>query len=77
MGSRVIGHGDDAMRVFAAGTETNRMRIEVWWRSGKRSVVAGVRANREYEIDETKATEIPEEKPKSSRAASLNIPATR
>ena len=43
---------DDAMRVFAAGTETNRMRIEVRWRSGKRSVVEGVRANREYEIDE-------------------------
>jgi hypothetical protein len=46
---------DDAMRVFAAGTETNRMRIEVRWRSGKRSVVEGVRANREYEIDEARA----------------------
>src|SRR6266571_342785 len=43
---------DDAMRVFAAGTETNRMRLEVRWRSGKRSVVEGVRANREYEIEE-------------------------
>lgn len=43
---------DDAMRVFAAGTETNRMRIEVRWRSGKRSIVEGVKANREYEIDE-------------------------
>jgi len=59
---------DDAMRVFATGTDTNRMRIEVRWRSGKRSVVEGVRANREYEIDETKANEIPEEKPKSPRA---------
>jgi len=59
---------DDAVRVFAAGTETNRMQIEVRWRSGKRSVVEGVRANREYEIDETKAIEIREEKPKSSGA---------
>ena len=60
---------DDAMRVFAAGTETNRMRIEVRWRSGKRSVVEGVRANREYEIDEAGAMEMPEGTPKSSRAA--------
>ena len=44
--------GDDAVRVFAAGSETNRMRLEVRWRSGKRSVVEDVRANREYEIDE-------------------------
>ena len=46
---------DDAMRVFAAGTETNRMRIEVRWRSGKRSVVEGVQANRIYEIAEAGA----------------------
>src|SRR5207253_6416391 len=31
--------GDDAMRVFAAGSLSNEMRIEVRWRSGKRSVV--------------------------------------
>jgi hypothetical protein len=46
---------DDAMRVFAAGIETNRMHLEVRWRSGKRSVVENVRANREYEIDEAGA----------------------
>ena len=46
---------DDAMRVFAAGAETNRMRIEVRWRSGKRSVVEGVQANRVYEIAEAEA----------------------
>jgi len=46
---------DDAMRVFAAGSLTNRMRLEVRWRSGKRSVVEEVRANREYEIDEAGA----------------------
>src|SRR5262245_2187942 len=46
---------DDAMRVFAAGTLTNRMRLEVRWRSGKRSVVEDVLPNREYEIDEAGA----------------------
>src|SRR4029453_16049498 len=40
---------DDAMRVFAPGSLTNQMRIEVKWRSGKRSVVNGVKANRLYE----------------------------
>ena len=44
--------GDHAMRVFAAGTLTNKMRIEVTWRSGRRTVVSGVQANRLYEIDE-------------------------
>jgi len=47
---------DDPMRVFAAGHLTNEMRIEVKWRSGKRSVVNGVTANRIYEIDEAGAT---------------------
>jgi len=58
---------DDAMRVFAAGTQTNRMRIEVRWRSGKRSVVEGVRANREYEIDEAGAEESSKLKAQNSR----------
>jgi hypothetical protein len=48
---------DDALRVFAAGNQTNRMRIEVRWRSGKWSVVRDVRADREYEIDEAGATD--------------------
>lgn len=46
---------DDAIRVFAAGSLTNAMSIEVTWRSGKRSVVNGVRANRIYEVDEAGA----------------------
>jgi hypothetical protein len=46
---------DDPMRVFAGGNLTNEMRIEVKWRSGKRSVVNGVKANRMYEIDESAA----------------------
>jgi enediyne biosynthesis protein E4 len=44
--------GDHAMRVFAAGSPTNKMRIEVTWRSGRRTVVSGVQANCLYEIDE-------------------------
>ena len=60
---------DDTMRVFAAGNLTNQMRLEVRWRSGKRSVLNGVRANRIYEIDEAGAellrekTKNPELKP--------------
>src|SRR5437667_1105608 len=46
---------DDPMRVSAAGSLTNEMRIEVQWRSGKRSVVNGVKANRVYEVEEAGA----------------------
>src|ERR1051326_7443202 len=46
---------DDAMRVFAAGS--GEMRIEVKWRSGRRSVVNGVKANWIYEVDESGADE--------------------
>jgi hypothetical protein len=47
--------GDDPMRVFAAGSLTNRMRLEVAWRSGKRSVLDQVQANCLYEIVESSA----------------------
>jgi len=43
---------DDTMRVFAAGSLTNRLRIEVAWRSGKRSWVPEARPNCLYEIFE-------------------------
>src|SRR6185369_10467040 len=46
---------DDPMRVFAAGNPTNKMRMEVKWRSGMRSVVNGVKANRIYEVEESGA----------------------
>ena len=46
---------DDTMRVFAAGSLTNRLRIEVAWRSGKRSLVAEARPNCLYEIAEAGA----------------------
>jgi enediyne biosynthesis protein E4 len=44
--------GDDPMRVFAAGRLENEMKIEVTWRSGKKSAISGVKANRIYEIGE-------------------------
>ncbi|MBU6400018.1 MAG: VCBS repeat-containing protein [Verrucomicrobia bacterium] len=47
--------GDDPMRVFAAGGVTNRLRIDVAWRSGRHSVVTNARPNWLYEIDETGA----------------------
>jgi len=46
---------DEPVRVFAAGSLTNDMSIAVAWRSGKRSVVRGVKANRVYEVDEAQA----------------------
>ena len=49
---------DDTMRVFAAGSTTNDMSIEVAWRSGRRSVIHGVKANRIYEIEEPSAAAV-------------------
>jgi hypothetical protein len=46
---------DQAMRVFAAGSLTNRLRIEVDWPSAKRSRVEDAAANYLYEIDEAGA----------------------
>lgn len=46
---------DDSTRTFAAGR--GPMRIEVTWRSGRRSVVENARANRIYEIDEASSLE--------------------
>jgi hypothetical protein len=45
--------GDDSLRVFAAGSPTNRLRLEVAWRSGRRSVVEQAVPGRIYEIDES------------------------
>lgn len=44
--------GDEAVRVFAAGSNLVEGRIEVQWRSGKITRVERVKANRIYEIDE-------------------------
>jgi hypothetical protein len=50
---------DEPMRVFAAGALTNRLIIEVAWRSGRRSVVTGALPNHIYELDEPAATAAP------------------
>jgi hypothetical protein len=50
---------DDPMRVFAAGSATNDLTIEVTWRSGKQSVVRHAQPNSVYEIDEGTATSPP------------------
>ena len=44
--------GDDALRTFAAGSMTNRMSIEVVWRSGARNVISDVRPDEAIEIVE-------------------------
>ncbi|HWN97110.1 MAG TPA: FG-GAP-like repeat-containing protein, partial [Methylomirabilota bacterium] len=46
---------DDPIRVFAAGTLKNRLKIEVTWRNGTRSLVNEATANHIYEIDEAGA----------------------
>jgi hypothetical protein len=46
---------DDTLRVFAAGNPTNRLRIEVAWRSGQHSVVTNAAPNCLYEINEAGA----------------------
>ncbi len=51
--------GDDPMRVFAAGTLTNKLTIEVTWRSGTRSVIPDAQPNHIYEIDEAAASSPP------------------
>lgn len=43
---------DDAIRTFAAGTEANPVRIEVQWRSGRKSEIHEAVANAIYEIEE-------------------------
>jgi len=47
--------GSDTEAVFAPGKVTEGMTIEINWRSGKRSVIKEVKANRLYEIDEETA----------------------
>jgi len=41
----------DPLRVFAAGSPTNRLEVEVLWRDGRRSVVRDVPANSLLEVD--------------------------
>ncbi len=43
---------DDPMRVFAAGSMTNKMAMEITWRSGSQTRIDEVLPNHIYEIDE-------------------------
>ena len=43
---------DEPLRVFAAGELTNRLTVEVTWRSGRRSILHGVKPNTLCEVDE-------------------------
>jgi hypothetical protein len=58
---------DDAVRVFAAGSLTNQLRIEVTWRSGRHSVVPDAKPNCLYEIEEP-AELAPQSQPPVQRA---------
>ncbi|MDW8310686.1 MAG: VCBS repeat-containing protein, partial [Verrucomicrobiales bacterium] len=46
---------DDPIRTFAAGAPTNRLEIEILWRSGRRSLVREALPDQLYEIDEAAA----------------------
>src|SRR5207245_276352 len=47
------------MRTFAAGSLTNRLTIEVAWRSGRRSLITNALPNHVYEINEAGAQPVP------------------
>jgi hypothetical protein len=46
---------DDTLRVFAAGSPTNSLAINVTWRSGRRSTITNALPNSVYELDEVAA----------------------
>jgi enediyne biosynthesis protein E4 len=62
---------DEPARMFAAGTPTNRLNIEVTWRNGTRSVVNDALANCIYEIDEAGARPAESPMPKVQSPAPL------
>ncbi len=68
---------DDAVRVFAAWSPTNRFKLEVLWRSGARSVVTNVLANSICEVDEAVAVQSSEFKVQSSKFPPLFSEASR
>lgn len=57
--------GSDPLYTFATGSAADTLTIEVLWRSGRRTRLVGMRANRVYEIDEAGATESPAPAPPS------------
>ena len=69
--------GDDALRVFAAWSPTNRFTLEVIWRSGARSVVTNVLANSLIEVDERASVQSSKFKVQSSKFSPLFSDASR
>ncbi len=51
---------DEPLRVFAAGAPTNKLAVEVTWRSGLRTLVREVPADSVLEIDEAGAVAAPQ-----------------
>ena len=47
--------GSDPLLVFAAGTGTGPLQLEIEWRDGRHTRIDGVEANRLYEVDSTLA----------------------
>lgn len=65
---------DDASRTFAAGSSGSPGRVEVRWRSGRRSTVAAVKAGEWLEIDEAAAEEAPRAGASPSPTSSPGVP---
>ncbi len=59
--------GSDTEAVFATGTATGGMTLEVRWRNGARSLVTDVQANRVYEVSEDQAGPALVEKPAAEK----------
>ena len=51
--------GDESMRVFAAGTNSSPLALEVTWRDGKQTRITAVKPNTLYEIEESTASVVP------------------
>ncbi len=61
--------GDDALRVFAGNGRGQTMTLEVLWRSGRRSLVSGIRDNQRIDVWETHAQDRWQPQPKSNAPA--------
>lgn len=57
--------GGESLRVFAAGPDETSLQLEIIWRSGRRTVVENVKANRLYTIEESSALAYEAVKPHS------------
>lgn len=69
----VYASGNEAARVFAAGSDTAALKLEVLWRSGRRSIVDGVKANHEYVVDEAGSEPFVPEAPATPRLAFADV----